>query len=355
MSRIFFVCPDEVKPAGGIKQIYRQVEVLNNYNFKAYVLHGEKPFKVSWFDSKVPVLWDNRVNQINKPLRDNLKKEFKEKVKNLNKFILKFFKRKQSKIEFLKDDIIVLPEFYGKHLDNLFPNQLVVLYNQNCYYSFRGYGYSKVNKESIYNQERLKAIIVASENALNYLGLFIHNKSLFRVKYGIDNQIFSFSESKKKQIAFMPRKLREDSEQILNILYQNNSLLGWTIKPIDGLNEKEVSKLLKESAVFLSFNYREGFGMPPAEAMACGCIVVGYAGQGGKEVLHPDFSYPIDDRDIISFVNTLLKVIKDYNKDKKPFFEKGKKASEFILSNYSMYIEEQTIINTWKNILKLIS
>ena len=41
---IYFICPDINKPTGGIKQIYRQVDVLNNNSFNAFVLHKETGF-----------------------------------------------------------------------------------------------------------------------------------------------------------------------------------------------------------------------------------------------------------------------------------------------------------------------
>ena len=37
---------------------------------------------------------------------------------------------------------------------------------------------------------------------------------------------------------------------------------------IENKTEKEVADIMKESAVFLSFNHKEGFGLPPAEAMS---------------------------------------------------------------------------------------
>lgn len=343
MGKLFFVCPDYKAPAGGIKQIYRQVEVLNNNGFEATVLHGNKPFKIDWFESNAPVTWDYRVN--------NLKKTKKRKIKSLIKSVFSFPKAKKSVINFKQNDIIVLPEYYGKELNNAFLNQSLVIYNQNCYYTFRGYNYHDFSDQSIYKQERLKAVIVASEDALGYLGMFFNKNQLFRVKYGIDHDVFSFSKVKKKQIAFMPRKLKEDAVQIFNILNHKRALDDWKLIPIEGLNEIEVAKILKESAIFLSFNHREGFGMPPAEAMACGCIVVGYAGQGGKEVLNPEFSYPIEDRNIKSFVINLIEVMNQFNNDAKFIYNKGKLASNYILENYSMKTEEQTILSTWNKII----
>ena len=36
--------------------------------------------------------------------------------------------------------------------------------------------------------------------------------------------------------------------------------------------------------IFLSFGHPEGFGLPLAEAAACGCYLIGYSGLGGREI-----------------------------------------------------------------------
>jgi glycosyltransferase involved in cell wall biosynthesis len=172
------------------------------------------------------------------------------------------------------------------------------------------------------------------------------------VKYGIDSKVFSYSPTKKKQIAFMPRKLNEDVVQVINLLNSRNKLKDWTYKVIDKMNENEVADVLKESALFLSFNHKEGFGMPPAEAMACGCVIVGYPGKGGKEFFKNEFCYPIEDRDVVSFAKTLESVMLEYDNNNQLFVEKGKKASDFILSEYSMDMEVKTIVDCWNSILK---
>ncbi len=50
-------------------------------------------------------------------------------------------------------------------------------------------------------------------------------------------------------------------------------------------SREKVAEELKKSNIFLNIGYPEGFPFPPLEAMACGCIVVGYTGGGGNEFM----------------------------------------------------------------------
>ena len=50
-------------------------------------------------------------------------------------------------------------------------------------------------------------------------------------------------------------------------------------------SEEEVARILQESMAFMAFGHPEGFGLPIAEALACGCCVVGYSGLGGRELM----------------------------------------------------------------------
>ena len=116
------------------------------------------------------------------------------------------------------------------------------------------------------------------------------------------------------------------------------------------MSEQDVAKILKDTTIFLSFNHQDGFGLPPAEAMACGCIVIGYTGQGGEEYFNETFCYPIQDRNVHEFAKTLEQVINDYKSDPKPLIEKGRKASEFILTEYALEIEKNDIVQVWNDI-----
>ncbi|RED19580.1 intein [Flavobacterium cutihirudinis] len=357
MSRVFFITPDINSPTGGIKQLYRQVDVLNDNGYEAFILHKKNGFRCTWFDNNTKVLYHhNSLDKIEKFLKkEDKKNSISKRLSNLKKAIRNCFnvkdliKEKYEEVVFDKEDIIVFPEVYGKAIGKFFLENKKVVYNQNCYYTFWGYEFS--NQSNPYLNNDIKAIIVASEDAINYMSFGFPNVPLYRVKYGINEKVFSYSENKKKQIAFMPRKLNEDIVQIINLLNFRNKLKGWTYKVIDKMDESQVSDALKESAFFLSLNHKEGFGMPPAEAMACGCIVVGYTGKGGKEFFKNDFCYTIEDRDIIAFAKTIENLALEYEEDNQSFVEKGKKASEFILSEYSMEMEVKTILDSWNSII----
>jgi glycosyltransferase involved in cell wall biosynthesis len=358
VGKIYFVCPEEKKVKGGIKQLYRQVDVLNKHGFDAYILHENQGFRYTWFKNLTKISYSKEVFDslsLYKPLPDNsLKGKLKRTIKNIlySSRIAAEKKQRALDIKITSKDILVLPEVYGPNITKTLVGVRKVIYNQNCYYTFRKFE-DYPNSEIPYNNKDVVAIIVASEDAKEYLTFAFPNMPVYRVKYGIDGNMFSYSLNKKKQVAFMPRKLQEDIIQIIEILKSRNNLKDWQFMPIDNMNENEVASVLRDSMLFLSLNYREGFGMPPAEAMSCGCIVVGYHGMGGKEYLKEEFSYSIQDRDIISFVKQIEFIIEDFENNQEKYLSKGKMASDYISKEYSMQMEEQTIISTWKSILNL--
>ena len=58
-----------------------------------------------------------------------------------------------------------------------------------------------------------------------------------------------------------------------------------TLRVIQGLTEDDVAAELKRCDVFVPISKHEAFGLPPLEAMAAGCCVVGYPGDGGFEFM----------------------------------------------------------------------
>lgn len=360
-QRLLFICDDVNSPTGGIKQIYRQVDVLNANGFNAFVLHRHYGFQCTWFKNKTQVVY-------NYPLFDELDIFLKTKAKergilgmllkiksfykrNIVESLLKI-KNKSKNTVIHPTDIIVFPEVYGPKIVEILKGNKKVIYNQGAYQTFFHHDLNLEHKTTPYLDQEVIATLVNSENAKEYINYVFPNMEVQRVRYGIDSNIFFRSVDKKKKIAFMPRRLSVDLAQVINILKFRGILENWELVEIHNMNEQQVANSLRDCAIFLSFSINEGFGMPPAEAMACGCIVVGYPGKGGKEFFNEDFCYPVEDRDVISFAKTLEKVITEYDFDNKPFIEKGKKASEFILEEYSMEQEVKTIVDCWNKILE---
>lgn len=85
------------------------------------------------------------------------------------------------------------------------------------------------------------------------------------------------------RIAWMPRKNSAISTQTRYILDAVRTSKGlpcpqWV--EIDGRSKEEVAELMRACAVFFAAGFPEGCALPPLEAMACGCIVAGFAGFG---------------------------------------------------------------------------
>lgn len=106
----------------------------------------------------------------------------------------------------------------------------------------------------------------------------------------IDQSVFTPPETKPGEIiniAYMPRKNRILYKQIRRIFEARNpglaSKINWI--SIEGLQQQEVAQHLKDSHIFLATGFPEGCPLPPLEAMACGCMVVGFAGFGGWDYM----------------------------------------------------------------------
>jgi glycosyltransferase involved in cell wall biosynthesis len=225
-----------------------------------------------------------------------------------------------------------------------------VIFNQNCFYTFNGFSIDQSLKKCIYTNSKLLHTIVVSKNSKDYLNYTFPNLNVDRITLGIDSNKFYFDKNvKKNQIAFMPRKLEDDITQLLNILKYRNCLKNWDLVTIENKSEDEVATILNESKIFLSFYHREGFGLPPAEAMSSGCLVIGYTGKAGKEYFLPNITFPIIEGEIIKYAKELESLLLNFDNEKT--LEIGKQASEFIHNTYNFKNEKDSVISVWNKIL----
>ena len=64
------------------------------------------------------------------------------------------------------------------------------------------------------------------------------------------------------------------------------------------MEEAAVAEAMAGSTIFLNFGRAEGLGLPPLEAMAAGCLVCGFAGQGTLDYARPENGLWVREGDI---------------------------------------------------------
>lgn len=124
---------------------------------------------------------------------------------------------------------------------------------------------------------------------------------------------------------------------------------GWTVVPIESNSEEETARVLQRASVYMSGSFREGFGMPPAEAMACGCLVVGWHGSAGEEFFRPGICLHAEEGDTLSLFSKMKEAM-SYSPEK--IVDIGQIASTFIRAEYSTAKEIESISSAWENILE---
>jgi glycosyltransferase involved in cell wall biosynthesis len=316
---IYYYAPANKEPCGGTRVIYRHVDILNEAGFCAFVLHDKKRYRAHWFQNKTPIVYGKKIE----------------------------------KLKIADNDFFVIPELYGPHIVDKITAKNIVVFNQNSYNTFRGgYNFDLNCLANIYSSPKIRSALVVSQDSQEYLSYVFPTLAISRTHLSINHNQFYYTQSKKKQIAIMTRKLSKHSLQIINILKQHQIFNEYSLVIIDQMSEEQTAKIMRESLIFLSFSDQEGFGLPPAEAMACGCITIGYHGEGGKEYMLPHYSFPISGGNIIEFAKTIETIMQEYKNNPERLEKLRKDAAGFILARYSAEQEKKDVVEFWVNVLK---
>lgn len=259
---IWFMLPDPSVPSGGIQMQYRMVSYLNRAGIPAAIWHGKQTTRYDEPWAEVPV---------HRALSAHLD----------------------------AGDILVMQEVGGAKWHSLAPSIPVVKIVQGHTFLIddpdMGSSPGFPGWPNVHDVLALSEYIEDVVRLLSGPGVRVH-----RVPPGIDGELFSPSV-KKPVIAFMPRRRSADLTGAIRLATRSGLLPGgWSLRSIDGLDQKGVAGALATSSIFLSGAEREGFGLTAAEAMSAGCYVVGFTGDGGREYLTDDVATVTHDNDMVS-------------------------------------------------------
>jgi hypothetical protein len=292
-TTVYYLAPCENKPSGGIRVIYRHVDLLAELGIPAAVVHAEPGFRCNWFENSTRVV-------------------------------------APADVVLGADDILVVPEFYGPGMAGLPPGVRVLVFNQGAYHTFDHIDRATTPPGAPYSGiAGLLGVLTVSDDSERLLSYAFPGVPILRARPVVDESVFHPGpEPTARRMAYMESRRGAERELLLHLLRARG--LDWELAPISGMPEAEVARLLRETPVFLSFSDRDGFGLPPAEAMASACYVIGFDGGGGGEFLTPDVSSPVTT--VLAFAEAVEAAAEQ------PLSElrvRGMRASARILERYS--------------------
>lgn len=191
-----------------------------------------------------------------------------------------------SQVPLAEGEIWLIPEGWPSALMHGLqnPQAKTVLYVQNWAYLLTE------QTESLPFSALPVQFLAVSDPVASFI-MYLTGKTAPVLRPGINTSLFCPIErhaGKNPVIAYMPRKNKVLARQIRSIVNARRAFLHKSTpiwKEIQGLPSEGVAKILQTSDVFLATGFPEGCPLPPLEAMACGCLCVGFSGFGGLDYM----------------------------------------------------------------------
>ncbi|WP_320171907.1 glycosyltransferase family 1 protein [Maridesulfovibrio sp.] len=186
---------------------------------------------------------------------------------------------------------------------------------------------------------------------------------------GIDTGLFHAPEEKPTgplRIAYMPRKNKALASQIRSIFEARNP--GPDVKWIEiaGMDAQGVAETLRSCHIFLASGFPEGCPLPPLEALASGCIPVGFSGFGGwdymrqlegaqfkpwwplRQVAWSGNGFWSADADVLDAAFNLEKAVALW-RDGGPNLDAALESGQQTILSYTTAVQERAVLDIWHN------
>ena len=244
-KRICYFCPDYPQPSGGAKTLYRHVHRLLQAGGDATIVHQKHDFHLDWHAYPAPVIW----------LED--------------------------RPQFGPDDILVFPEVMADMI-----RQTKGFAGQRAVISLSWQpSYARLQPGERWQDYGITHVITTSPAIRRHL-TWCMEIEVSLVPEFIDPTLYAYRPAEKaNRIAYLTRK-DASGEWLRGVLSRRDSALAeyeWT--PLRNLDESTYARHLRQSSVYLATTLQEGMHISVLEAMACGCLVIGYSGIGGADYM----------------------------------------------------------------------
>lgn len=309
---IYFLVPDHNEPAGGIAVMYRHVDILNDNGVCAAVIHQRRGFRCTWFPNETRIVYADtaRIGP-------------------------------QDLLVVSELDLAVLVE-KGIQTPHAVLNQ-----SGSLTWKYRPQLITKHYRDS----PDLRAIITVSEYAVEFLAFAFPGRDVRLTSPSVDARVFHPGSTASNRIAFMPRRGSPEASILWHMLAARGSLREWTLEPIAGLDQHGVAEVMRRTKIFVTLSTQEGFGLPAAEAMACGVYVVGFHGNGGQRLFQPEFCSPVPSGDVLALAKRLEWAARQEEQEPGWLAQRGAAAADYVQRNYAPAQESEQVMKAYPDLL----
>lgn len=339
---INFVVPEAQSPSGGINIIIQFAEVLQRKGYDVRLIFKSPDYVYPFIPHSVPTAYVPPLQSL----------PFKSRLISA----LKVFDQEDALprspganplATFDPTDIVVIPEYaFDRERDRFPVGKHVIL--------VQGFGpliecLLRTAPERPTTSDQFTGAIATSQKCAEATQVLMGCDPML-VPLALDPARYAYQPEKKKQIAYMPRRRGEEIAGLITLLSAQDALRDYSFVPIDGMPSDAVDQILSDSLIYLSGSQKDGFGLPPAEAMAMGCLVVGYTGVGGAEFFTSQTGFPVPDDDLVAFYKAVMDVVTGYQTNPAPYDRLRQNASHFILERYSLAATEEALLQAFKEL-----
>ena len=261
VERIFYLTPDSDTPSWGVGLLYHHVRLLRRCGFEAWVLHQQRPFRLTWLEMDLPIAY---LGDETLTLQESDTVVVPEVLAN-SEFVASLPSRR---IVFVQGSFLILagaPEAFD-YREMGFEAALATMPHMRDIVS-RHFG--------------LEPVVVPPFIAPYF----------FSGEDDLDSQ-----RERRVLLVGKPDYLRAgylDYEIVGHLLRRHFRRLAeaggpvWEIAELKGRTHRETAELMRRSEFLVNLNTLEGFNVTVPEAMAAGCVPVCYEAFGGRDFLEP--------------------------------------------------------------------
>jgi hypothetical protein len=243
---VYFFCPDYARPSGGVRAIYTQVKRLVEQGVDARLVHTTPNFEVTWHGISVPIVYAKPALTLN------------------------------------RRDVLVVPEGLTAVMRALTHAPSTKIVNALSW----AYILMALKDGERWQDHGFAQAITPNQYVKDYVEWCMQIPCT-HLPVDIDLQRYRAQPSPKTalSVAYLSRK-SDCGAKLERIARDHSGVLSRTHwYPIDDMTEQAYAQTLGLAQIYLATGTGEGLNVSVLEAMASGCLVIGYTGGGGREYM----------------------------------------------------------------------